>query len=312
VHTTEKVLPQTRGLLSSHPAAGKGRKPSERIAPYLLLLPPLLFLLSVIGYPLCYAVGLSVTNEKTKQFVGLHNFIRAMGDPQFSDALRAIAIYVVIVIATEFVLGLLLALLMTRYVKSGLIKSVFYSLFLMPLVTPPVAAGVLFRLMYTPSYGVVNYLLQALGLIHGDILWLTNPTLAMFSVMSVDVWQWTPFVFFVFYAGFQAVPLDAIEAAKVDGASTWQIFRHVELSYLKPLMLLVVLFRFADTFQVFDHVMVLTQGGPGRVTQFLSVYLYKVAFKFLNLNYAAAIAFFIILVAGIIFWGLNRLMRRAG
>jgi multiple sugar transport system permease protein len=297
------VLATKRGLTVSV------RRTKEKVISYLLLIPPLLFLLSMVVYPLLFGVELSVTNYKTGEFNNFHNFIRATEDPLFFDSLKAIAIYVVVVVAVEFFLGLVLAFFIHRFVKSGLIKALFYMLFLMPLVTPPVAAGVIFRLMYTPSYGVINYLLQSFGLIQGEILWLSRPVTAMFSVISVDVWQWTPFVFFIFFAGFQAVPPDTIEAARVDGASNWQVFRHVELHYLKPLMLLVLLFRFSDTFQVFDHVMVLTQGGPGSVTQFLSVYLYKIGFKFLNLNYAAAVSIFVVLVAVSVFFVLNRLLQ---
>jgi multiple sugar transport system permease protein len=285
------------------------RKTRERILPYLLLIPPLLFLVSMLVYPLLYSVQMGATNYKTGAWNDFHNFTRAAGDPIFFDSLKQIAVYVVVVVTAEFFLGLGLALVISRSVKSGFIKAVFYFLFLMPLVTPPVAAGVIFRLMYTPSYGVVNYLLQAAGLIHHEILWLSQPLSAMVAVISVDVWQWTPFVFFVFFAGLQAVPKDTIEAASVDGASGWGIFRYVELPYLRPLMLLVLILRFADTFQVFDHVMVLTQGGPGTVTQFLSVYIYKLAFKYLNLNYAAAVSIFVIALAVIIFWALNRLVR---
>lgn len=284
-------------------------KTGEKIVPYLLLLPPLLFLLSMVVYPLLFGIRMSVTNYRTGEFNNFYNFTKVMQDPLFFDSLKAITIYVTVVITVEFLLGLTLALLISRFVNSGFIKTIFYLLFLMPLVTPPVAAGVIFRLMYTPSYGIVNYLLQSFGLIQGEILWLSDPTLAMFSVISVDIWQWTPFVYFVFFAGLQAVPRDVVEAAKVDGASGLQIFRFVELHYLKPLMLLVLIFRFADTFQIFDHVMVLTQGGPGSVTQFLSVYLYKIAFKFLNLNYAAAVSIYVVIVAIIIFFALNRLLR---
>jgi multiple sugar transport system permease protein len=285
-------------------------KSLNRSLPYILLFPPVMFLISMVIYPLIYAAKLSVTNYRTGIFDNFHNFVRVLQDPLFYNSLKAIAIYIAIVITVEFFLGLFLAFIISHFIKNGWLKALFYMLFLMPIVTPPVAAGVIFRLMYTPSYGIINYLLQQFGIIKGEILWLSTPLTAMFSVISVDVWQWTPFVFFIFFAGFQAVPQDTIEAAKVDGATGWQIFRFVELPYLKPLMLLVLLFRFTDTYQVFDHVMVLTQGGPGATTQFLSVYLYKVAFKFLNLNYASAISFYVVLVALIIFVVLNRVLHR--
>jgi len=285
------------------------RKTADRILPYLLLIPPLLFLLSMLVYPLLFSVQMGATNYKTGAWNDFHNFTRAGEDPLLLDSLKQIAVYVFVAVTVEFFLGLGLALVISRFIRSTFLKAVFYFLFLMPLVTPPVAAGVIFRLMYTPSYGVINYLLQSAGLIQDEILWLSRPVTAMFAVISVDVWQWTPFVFFVFFAGLQAVPKDTIEAASVDGASGWGIFRFVELPYLRPLMLLVIILRFADTFQVFDHVMVLTQGGPGTVTQFLSVYIYKLGFKYLNLNYAAAVSIYVIVVAVIIFYGLNRLLR---
>ncbi len=287
------------------------RRRGDSLLRVVLLAPPLLFLLSMVVYPLLFGIRMSLTDYKTGQWNNFHNFVRATQDSLFSDAVKAIAIYVTVVIVIEFLLGLVLALVIYHNIKSGWLKALFYFLFLIPLVTPPVAAGVLFRLMYTPSYGIINYLLQMTGLIQKEILWLSQPAPAMFAVISVDVWQWTPFVFFVLFAGLQAVPKDTLEAAAVDGASGFQRFRLIELPYLRPLMLLVLILRLADTFQVFDHVMVLTQGGPGTVTQFLSVYIYKVGFKFLNLNYAAAASIMVIAVVILIFMALNRLLRIA-
>src|SRR5205807_896653 len=117
----------------------------------------------------------------------------------------------------------------------------------------------------------------------------------------VDVWQWMPFVFLVLFAGLQAVPLDVVEAAAVDGAGGWARFREIDLPYLRPLLLLVVTFRVTDALRVFDHVQVLTMGGPGAATEFLSLYLYKIAFKFSNLNYASALALSVVIVVSIVF-----------
>lgn len=285
------------------------RKTADRILPYLLLIPPLLFLLATLVYPLLFSIHMGTTNYKTGEWNSFHNFIRAAKDPLLRESVKQMAIYAAVVVSAEFFLGLALALLISRFVKNALLKALFYFLFLVPLIIPPVAAGVIFRLMYTPGYGVVNYLLQSLGVIQGEILWLSQPVTAMFAVISIDVWQWTPFVFFVFFAGLQAVPQDVVEAANVDGASAWQVFKFVEFPYLRPLMLLVLILRLADTVQVFDHVMVLTQGGPGTVTQFLSVYIYRLGFKYLNLNYATAVSIYVIVVIVVIFYALNRLFR---
>lgn len=272
--------------------------------------PPVLVLAALVAYPLIYNIGLSLRNDRTGEFVGLHNFARAFEDPQFFASLRATGVYVGAALVIEIVLGLALALLVHRTIRSGWARTLIYLLFIVPMVTPPVAAGVIARLIYTPTYGVLNVVLRATGLSSGNTLWLSRGDTAMFAVVSVDVWQWMPFVFLVCFAGLQAVPQDAAEAAMVDGASGWRLFRDIEFPYLSSLLLLVLIFRFTDTFRVFDHVLVLTGGGPGATTEFLSVYLYRIAFKFFNLGYAAALSLFVLIVASIAFAVLGRYLGR--
>lgn len=272
--------------------------------------PPVVLLASLVAYPLIYNVGLSLRSYRTGEFVGVHNFALAFEDPLFFASLRATIVYVTAALIVEVLLGLSLALLVHRTIRSGWARTMIYLLFIIPMVTPPVAAGVIARLIYTPTYGVLNILLHQLGLIGKDILWLSQPGTAMFAVVSVDVWQWMPFVFLVCFAGLQAVPLDTVEAARVDGAAGWHLFRHIEFPYLQSLLLLVLIFRFTDTFRVFDHVQVLTGGGPGATTEFLSLYLYRIAFKFFNLSYAAALSLFILVVTSAAFAVLGRYLGR--
>ncbi len=262
---------------------------------------PVLFLLTVVVYPLVYAIGLSLQYYRLGGFAGLHNFAFAFQDSLLGASLRATAIYVVLAMGIECLLGLALAVAVQRTVRSALGRTLAYLLFIVPMVTPPVAAGVIFRLMYIPEYGILNVLLRDLGYHGRPILWMSSPGMAMFSVVSVDVWQWMPFVFLVLFAGLSAVPPDVIEAGEVDGAGGWARFRHLELPYLKPLLLLVLVFRFTDTLRVFDHVQVLTMGGPGASTEFLSLYLYRIAFKFNNLNYASALALYVVIIVSLLF-----------
>jgi len=269
-----------------------------------------LMLAILVVYPLLYNLWLSLHNFRTGEFVGFHNFTRIFEDPLFFASLRATVIYVVAALAIEGLLGLSVALLVHRTIRGAVARTLIYLLFIIPMVTPPVAAGVIARLIYTPTYGALNVILLRLGLIDKDILWLSGAGTAMFAVISVDVWQWMPFVFLVCFAGFQAVPVDAAEAASVDGAGGWRLFWYIELPYLRSLLLLVLVFRFTDTFRVFDHVLVLTGGGPGATTEFLSVYLYRVAFKFFNLGYAAALSLFVLLVASLAFMVLSRYLGR--
>ena len=252
-----------------------------------LLLPVFGTVVVVATIPFILAVVQALTSDRGA-FVGLANFQRALGNPQLGEALKQTAFYAAIVLPIEILLGLGLALLVHRTVKSIAIRAAIYIAALIPIVIPQVAVGIVFRLVYVSDYGVLNLVLGKTG--HDQILWLSVPQLAMLSVASVDIWQWTPFVYLIMFAGLQTVSQESIEAAQVDGASSWAQFRHIELNYLRPLLLLVLFFRIADVLRVFDHVFVLTGGGPGSTTRFLSLYLYQIAFPFNDLGQASALA----------------------
>jgi multiple sugar transport system permease protein len=259
----------------------------ERLA-YRLLLPVFGTVVVIATIPFVLAVIESVT--RNGEFVGLGNYVRALSNPLLLDSVRQTTIYGLIVVPSEILLGLGLALLVHRTIRSAAIKAAIYVLAIIPIVIPGVAAGVIFRLIYAPEYGLLNFILEQLGLIEKQILWLSVPPLAMLSVASVDIWQWTAFVYLVLFAGLQTVPQEAVEAAQVDGAKSWAQFRHIELPFIRPLVLLVLFFRIADVLRVFDHVFILTGGGPGTTTEFLSLYLYRIAFKFSDLPQASALA----------------------
>lgn len=272
----------------------------ERLA-YRLLLPVLIPLVAVATIPLVLAIVESLLADDGS-FVGIQNYANGLGNPLLLDALRATGIYAAIVLPSEILLGLALALLVHRTVRSPALRATIYVLAIVPIVIPQVAVGVIFRLIYASDYGILNVVLEGLG-VKEQINWLSIPSLAMLSVASVDIWQWTPFVYLVLFAGLQAVPQESVEAAQVDGASSWAQFRHIELPYIRPLLLLVLFFRIADVIRVFDHVFVLTGGGPGATTEFISLYLYRIAFKFSNLGEASALAV-IVMVAMTVFYAL--------
>jgi len=190
--------------------------------------------------------------------------------------------------AKGFLGGLGIALLVHRVIRSAALRAAIYVAAMLPIVIPQIAVGVVFRLVYQPDYGILNVLLGRTGA--DQLLWLSSPPLALIATASVDIWQWTPFVYLVMFAGLQTVPSESVEAAQVDGASSWMQFRHIELPYLRPLLLLVVFFRLADVVRVFDHVYVLTGGGPGTTTQYLSLYIYRIGFQFTDLSQASALA----------------------
>jgi multiple sugar transport system permease protein len=289
------------------PRPAIGATPQERLA-YRLLFPVLGLVFVIVLIPLLVAIATALRADGDGEFVGAQNFARALSDPLLFEALRASGTYALIVLPTQILLGTALALVVHRLVRSANVRALIYVLAIVPIVIPPVGVGVIARLIYAPDYGVLNHLLQLSGIIQAEIPWLSNPTSAMLSVASVDIWQWTPFVYLVMFAGLQTVPRESVEAAQVDGANWWQQFVRIELYYLRPLLLLVLFLRLADVLRVFDHIFVLTGGGPGTATQLLSLHLYRVAFKFFNTGEAAALAIVVMIGVSLLYTGVSRLL----
>lgn len=256
---------------------------------YLILLPALGAVFVIVTIPFVLVVVQSISADDGT-LVGLQNYSRALGNPLLYEAIRATGVYTLIVLPIEILLGLSFALLVHRTVRRPGIRAAIYVLAILPLVVPPVAIGVVARLIYAPSYGVLNVILERLGVTHQEVNWLGDPALAMLSVASVDVWQWTPFVYLVLFSGLQMVPRESVEAAQIDGVTWWTQFIYIDLFYLRPLFLLILFFRLADVLRVFDHIFILTGGGPGTTTQLLSLYMYRVEFKFFDTGQAAALA----------------------
>jgi len=287
--------------------AGRRRLSRQERLAYLILLPALGTVFAIVTIPFILVIQQSLSSDDGT-LIGLRNYVRALGNPQLYDALHATGVYTLIVLPIEIVLGLTFALLVHRTVRRPGLRAAIYVLAILPLVVPPVAIGVVARLIYAPSYGVLNVILERLGLIHQEINWLGNPTLAMISVASVDIWQWTPFVYLVMFSGLQTVPRESVEAAQIDGVTWWTQFRYIELFYLRPLFILILFFRLADVLRVFDHIFILTGGGPGTTTQLLSLYLYRIEFKFFDTGQAAALAVVVLVSISIIYTVIARFL----
>jgi len=299
--------PATPAAPTLAPARVGRREAGERRLARLLLWPVLGTVVAVAAFPFTLAVRQSLSAQ-TGEFVGLANYTRALRNPLLYDALTATGVYALLVLPAEIFLGLGLALLVHRMVRSAVAKAVIFVLAVVPLVVPPVAVGVIARLVYAPGYGVLNQVLVRTGVIDHEIGFLSDPILAMLSVASVDIWQWTAFVYLVLFAGLQTVPREMVEAARVDGGGGWTLFRHIELHYLRPLLVLILFLRMADVLRVFDHVFILTGGGPGSSTQLLSLYLYRIEFKFFDDGQAAALAVTVLVVVSILYSLVTRLL----
>jgi multiple sugar transport system permease protein len=276
--------------------------------PYLLIAPTVAVLLALSIYPLLYAIKVSLqvgVGDAARWSGG--NFTRLLADGFFHSALLHTFSYAALALTFEFLLGLALALLLDGPLRG---RGAFRALLLVPMMLPPVVVGVVWRLMLNPSFGAINGTLKGAGLETEGLTWTASPLLAFISVVAVDVWQWTPFMFLVLLAGLQAIPQEPYEAAMIDGASAWQTFAHITLPLLKPAILIALLLRTMDLLRVFDQIFILTEGGPGFATETVSLYIYRAAFRFFDFGYAAAMSFALLVLTNIISIGYIKLLQR--
>src|SRR5258708_31995977 len=267
---------------------GPGAKQRGSSLPWLLLAPTALFVIALTVLPLGYSVVTSFREFRLGQapaFVGLQNYRTLMGDANFLSSLGTTVVFAIAAAGIEFVLGLALALLLKQeFSFQGIIRSSL----IVPMAIAPVVVGIIWRLLYNADVGLFSFAAQALT--GHSVSVLSSTTLALPALILVDVWEWTPFMFLLLLAGIQSLPQEPFEAARVDGASVWNIFLHLTMPMLRPVIVVSLLIRALDAFTVFDQVFVLTQGGPGTATEVATLMIYKTAFRFSQFGHAAAMA----------------------
>ena len=240
------------------------------------LLPGLLFLFAIDVVPLLYSAWLSLYDwwllrPSSIRFIGLGNYLRLATDPELRRAMVVTGLFTTGAVVLEFLVGLGLALLFSqpfRFLRPLRV------VLLLPLFVVPVVGATMWRVIFHPDMGPLNYYLNLFGL--GRPPWLSDPTLALVSITLVDAWRTIPFMFLVMYAGIEVLPAELFEAAAVDGASRWQAFRHITVPLLSYIMLVAVLIRGMDAFRELDIIYVLTGGGPGTATQTIQMLSYRV------------------------------------
>lgn len=226
---------------------------------------------------------------------GATNFILFLTDPLFLGAVGRTLLFVALSVGAEFFVGFLLAYL---FIDDFFFKRNFITLIIIPMMMAPVINGYQWFLSLQP-FGVINSILGSLIGRPVTLAWLSSPTLAPITIIITDIWQWTPFVFLVLLSGMMALPQDPIDVARVLGASRWQILRLIIVPMLKPLIILVLMLRAIEALKMFDTIWVTTQGGPGYMTQTLSMFIYEEGFRHMRVSYNAAISvavWFIMLV----------------
>jgi len=273
------------------------------------LLPGLVFLFAIDLIPLAYSAWISLYNwwlirPRDIRYVGLANYTRFADDPEFTRAVVVTTLFTAGAVLVEFLAGLGLALLFAQPFRFLRPIRVFL---LLPLFVVPVVGATMWRVIFHPELGVLNYYLGAVGL--GPLPWLSDPRLALVSITLVDAWRTIPFMFLVMYAGLEVLPAELFEAAAVDGASAWQSFRHITVPLLTYIMLLAVLIRGMDAFREFDIIFVLTGGEPGTATQTIQILNYR-AFGLGHMGEANAIGIVTLFIVAVMCFVLLRAILR--
>ena len=249
--------------------------------------PAMLFTVCMIGFPICYAIWISLSNVELGQspiFSGTTNYQRLLSDPEFWNALKLTIILYILSLGLQIIIGIWLGLLLGRSKGAqGLARAILVS----PFMLPPVVVGMMAIVIFDPSFGVANWILLELGLSPG--LWLSDPKTVIGTLAMLDTWQWSPFVALIIMGGYLSLPTDVFEAAEIDGATGNQILFYITLPLLGPTIVTALVLRSVDILRFFDIIYLTTQGGPGNASTTLNILAYRRGFEFFDFGYASAI-----------------------
>jgi len=240
------------------------------------------------------------------RFIGLGNFIELLSDERVLNGVKVMVYFSGLSLSLEMALGLLIAVYFNRQFKGS---EVVQAIYILPFAATPVAVALIWRIMLNPEIGVLNYLLQSVGL--PGSLWVSSPKTVIPALVMVDVWKWTPMITLIVLAGLKSLPHEPYEAAQIDGASALQIFWYITLPLIRPVLIAAMMLRSLDNLKEFDMLYTITQGGPGIASETLYLYSYNVGFSFFKAGYGSAlmvVVFLIVLVFNVV---MNRLRLRA-
>ena len=257
------------------------------------IIPTLVFLILINIFPLFYSLILSfadysAVSGKSPIWIGIGNYRELLNDPHVWESLYITLKYVIISVSGQLVVGFGVALLLNRKIPG---KGALTTLLLLPMMMSMAIVGLFWKLLYSPSWGIINYLL---GL--GKFVWISNPDIALLAIAITDIWMWSPFVMLLSLAGLSAIPQHLYEAAAIDRASQWFTFRRITLPLVSPLLLIAVIFRTMEAFKTFDLAYIMTGGGPGTATEMIAIKLYNMAFPQWQTGKSCALAYIVLVV----------------
>ena len=273
--------------------AGARRGLSDLAIRNMFVLPTIVFLILINIFPLFYSLILSfadysAVSGKPPDWIGIRNYSELLNDPHVWESLFITLKYVIISVSGQLVVGFSVALLLNRNIPG---KGTITTLLLLPMMMSMAIVGLFWKLIYSPSWGIINYLL---GL--KNFVWISNPDVALLAIAITDIWMWSPFVMLLSLAGLSAIPGHLYEAAAIDRASRWFTFRRITLPLVTPLLLIAVIFRTMEAFKTFDLAFIMTGGGPGTSTELISIKLYNMAFPQWQTGKSCALAYILLIM----------------
>lgn len=239
------------------------------------------------------------------QFVGLNNYRKLVFDDDFFHSVKLTLLFMLIAVPLEIILALAFSVLLSYHLR---LKRYVLPLLLIPMILAPIVVGLTARLNLNPDFGLIGIVLRDIGIAPTGVL--AGGTSAFLTLVAVDVWQWTPFLVMIFVAAIVSMPSEPFEAAEVEGANRWQVFRHITFPLLQPIIIVGLLLRLTDSFKTFDQIFILTGGGPGASTELATIFAYKVNFVSWNLGYGAAVVGVLFFISFILTFVLLKLMTR--
>lgn len=239
------------------------------------------------------------------QFVGLNNYRKLVFDDDFFHSVKLTLLFMLIAVLLEIILALAFSVLLSYHLR---LKRYVLPLLLIPMILAPIVVGLTARLNLNPDFGLIGIVLRDIGIAPTGVL--AGGTSAFLTLVAVDVWQWTPFLVMIFVAAIVSMPSEPFEAAEVEGANRWQVFRHITFPLLQPIIIVGLLLRLTDSFKTFDQIFILTGGGPGASTELATIFAYKVNFVSWNLGYGAAVVGVLFFISFILTFVLLKLMTR--
>jgi multiple sugar transport system permease protein len=252
-------------------------------------------------FPLVYTVFLSTQSwnimyRREASFYGLRNYLELAADTRFHHALFISFFFMFVATAIEVMIGTVLAVVMDEVLRG---KGILRGIILLPMFLNPVAVGTIWKILYEPSLGPLNYFVQLLG---GEkVNWLGSSSTALWAILVADIWQWSPFIFLLVLSALQGIPKSLVEAAKIDGAGDFMIFRKITLPMIMGTIFVAALLRAMDAFRVFPKIYIMTGGGPGQSTESASILVLKTAFRYFEVGYGASMTIVMLILLMIVY-----------